>query len=100
MKVVVIGASGTIGRPLADALAQRHEVAQGRARGDYQADITSKESLKQHFEAVALFDAIICAAGDASFKPLKELSDEDFTIGLDSKLMGQVNQGAIQIALL
>lgn len=40
---------------------------------------------------MALFDAIICAAGDASFKPLIELSDEDFTIGLDSKLMGQVN---------
>ena len=38
MKVVVIGASGTIGRPLADALAQRHEVAQGRAR---------KETIKQ-----------------------------------------------------
>jgi NAD(P)-dependent dehydrogenase (short-subunit alcohol dehydrogenase family) len=92
MKIVVIGASGTIGRPLAKALAKRHEVVRvAHTQGDRQADITSKESLEQLFEAVAPFDAVACAAGDATFKPLNDLSDADFEVGLESKLMGQVN---------
>ncbi len=36
---------------------------------DYQADITSNESLEQLVEPVAPFDAIACAAGDAGFRP-------------------------------
>jgi NAD(P)-dependent dehydrogenase (short-subunit alcohol dehydrogenase family) len=92
MKIVVIGASGTIGRPLADALAKRHEVVRvAHTHGDYQVDITSRASLEQLFQTVASFDAVVCAAGDARFKPLESLTDEDFAIGLTSKLMGQVN---------
>jgi NAD(P)-dependent dehydrogenase (short-subunit alcohol dehydrogenase family) len=92
MKIVLIGASGTIGRPLADALAKRHEVVRiGRTQGDFQVDITSKESLQQLFEKAAPFDAVVSAAGEARFKPLENLSDEDFAICLMSKLMGQIN---------
>ncbi len=36
-------------------------------------------------------DAVICCAGSAAFKPLAQLSDADFQLGLRSKLMGQVN---------
>ena len=36
-------------------------------------------------------DAIVCAAGDAVFKPLDDLTDDDYAFGLTSKLMGQVN---------
>lgn len=92
MKIVLIGASGSIGRPLADRLAQRHEVVRvARTRGDAQVDIASKASLRRLFESLAPYDAVACAAGEARFKPLEELTDEDFAIGLASKLMGQVN---------
>jgi NAD(P)-dependent dehydrogenase (short-subunit alcohol dehydrogenase family) len=36
-------------------------------------------------------DAVVCAAGQAKFAPLAELSDADFRFCLDNKLMGQVN---------
>jgi nucleoside-diphosphate-sugar epimerase len=89
MKVIVIGGRGTIGRPVADALSTRHEVIRvGRTGGDYRADIASSESIVRLFEAVAPFDAVVCAAGLARFKPLEELADEDFAFTLANKLMG------------
>ena len=36
MKIIVIGASGTIGRAVSEELSQRHDVIRvGRTRGDY-----------------------------------------------------------------
>src|SRR5579872_5617159 len=92
MKIIVIGASGTIGKPVADLLSARHQVVRvGRTQGDYQVDIASPESIKALYQAVAPFDAVVSAAGSARFKPLEQLTDEDFAFSLSSKLMGQVN---------
>lgn len=92
MKVVIVGATGTIGRAVVQALSGRHEVIQvGKTRGAYQADITSKDSLQRLFQAVAPFDALISATGSGAFKGLTELTDEDFQFSLSHKLMGQVN---------
>jgi uncharacterized protein YbjT (DUF2867 family) len=47
MKIIVIGASGTVGRAVAQELSQRHEVIRvGRTQGDYQVDITSQQSVR------------------------------------------------------
>lgn len=92
MRVVVVGATGTIGRPVAEALGSRHEVLRvGRTSGDHRVDIASADSIRDLFGDVAPFDALVCAAGEAAFKPLEELEEEDFRLGLSSKLMGQVN---------
>ena len=92
MKVIVIGGGGTIGGPVADALSARHEVIKvGRSGGDYRADIASRDSVVRLFEWAAPFDAVVSAAGLAKFKPLEELTDEDFAFTLANKLMGQVN---------
>jgi|SRR6185369_1200637 len=92
MRIVVIGATGTIGKAVADALAGRHEVVRvARQGGDLQVDISSKESIIQFFEALGPFDALVSAAGETRFKPVEELSDEDFAFCLANKLMGQVN---------
>ena len=92
MKVVIVGATGTIGRAVVQALSGRHEVIQvGKTRGAYQVDITSKDSIQRLFQAVAPFDALISATGAGAFKGLNELTDEDFQFSLSNKLMGQVN---------
>jgi NAD(P)-dependent dehydrogenase (short-subunit alcohol dehydrogenase family) len=92
MRIIIIGATGTIGREVVRALSGRHEVLEvARTGGKYQADITSKESLERLFTAVAPFDALVSATGAAAFKPLTALSDEDFQMSLSNKLMGQVN---------
>lgn len=37
------------------------------------------------------FDALVSAAGEGRFRPLAELTDEDFAFALGHKLMAQVN---------
>jgi NAD(P)-dependent dehydrogenase (short-subunit alcohol dehydrogenase family) len=92
MKIVVIGASGTIGSALVKLLKQKHQViAVSRSAGDRRADITDKASLEAALAAIGKVDAIVSAAGGAVFKPLAALTDADFEKCLHDKLMGQVN---------
>jgi len=92
MKILLIGATGTIGSALADALESRHEVVRvGHTSGDYQVDLADQDSLRRLFGAAGDVDAVVCTAGIARFGPLEELSDEDFAFTLQHKLMGQVN---------
>jgi NAD(P)-dependent dehydrogenase (short-subunit alcohol dehydrogenase family) len=91
VKIVVIGATGTIGKAVAEALAKRHEVVRVSRSGPVKADIEDARSLASLFETVAGIDAVVCCAGSAAFKPLPQLTDADFQASLRSKLMGQVN---------
>ena len=64
MKIVIIGATGTIGKAVAAALRGKHEViAVSRSAADYRADITDKSSLEKAFAAIGKVDAIVGAAG-------------------------------------
>jgi NAD(P)-dependent dehydrogenase (short-subunit alcohol dehydrogenase family) len=91
VKVIVIGATGIIGRAVADALAGRHEVVRVSRSGSPSADLEDAASLERLFQAVKDVDAVVCCAGSAVFKPLAQLADADFQASLRSKLMGQVN---------
>lgn len=92
MRVIVVGATGTIGKAVVKLLASEHEVIKAATKsGDYLVDISQKSSIEKLFREVGTFDALVCAAGVARFGPLSDLSDEDFQLGVSSKLMGQVN---------
>jgi NAD(P)-dependent dehydrogenase (short-subunit alcohol dehydrogenase family) len=91
VKIVVIGATGTIGKPLSDTLASKHDVVRVSRKGSVKADIEDVGSLKKLFEQVKDIDAVVCCAGSAAFKPLAQLTDADFQLSIKSKLMGQVN---------
>jgi len=92
MKIVIIGGNGTIGRTVSAHFAKKHEVlTAGRTSGDVIVDIEDSNSIKTMFEALGKVDAIVCIAGEAKWAPFNELTEDDFYIGLKSKLMGQVN---------
>jgi NAD(P)-dependent dehydrogenase (short-subunit alcohol dehydrogenase family) len=92
MRIVIVGATGTIGRAVLAALADRHEVIPvGKTRGDRRVDMESRDSIERLYSALGTVDAVVVAAGQARFGPLEKLADEDFRISLSSKLMGQVN---------
>ena len=92
MRVIVVGATGTIGKSVVRLLASEYEVVKVALKsGDFRVDMSQKDSIERMFKEVGPFDALVCAAGIARFNPLAELTDEDFQLGLASKLMGQVN---------
>jgi NAD(P)-dependent dehydrogenase (short-subunit alcohol dehydrogenase family) len=92
MRILLIGATGTIGRAVAAALGNRHEVIPAsRHKAHEKVDISDPQSIRDLFSRVGRVDAIVSAAGQAAFKPLAELTDADFAFSIDNKLMGQVN---------
>jgi NAD(P)-dependent dehydrogenase (short-subunit alcohol dehydrogenase family) len=92
VRVLVVGGAGTIGKPLVEVLSARHDVVTAsRTDGAHRFDYTSPDSIRRLYEAVGPLDAVVCCAGGARFKPLTELTDEDFEFSLRHKLMGQVN---------
>lgn len=91
-KVVVIGATGTIGKAVNQKLNEKgYDVIATSRKSTPSIDIENKESIDIFFADKKDVDAIICVAGDASFGALSNLTDEQINIGLNSKLMGQVN---------
>ena len=92
MKIVLVGASGTIGKRIYDRFAQNHEVVRAsRSGADVKVDITDAVSIEDMYHAVKHIDAVICAAGPARFASLGEMTEEDIYVGICGKMMGQVN---------
>ena len=92
MRILLIGATGTIGKAIAAALSRRHDVLlASRQQALLHVDLADPASIRALYAKVGKVGAVISAAGQASFKPLDALSDAEFRFSLDNKLMGQVN---------
>ncbi|MFI7614668.1 short chain dehydrogenase [Nonomuraea terrae] len=91
MKVLVVGATGTVGGAVAAALGARHEVVRASRRGDVRVDMTDVDSIDRLFAEVGPVDAVVCCAASGAMAPLAGSSDAAFWDGLRGKLVGQVN---------
>lgn len=92
MKILIVGASGIIGRAVVAELGARHEiVTAGRTSGDVRIDITDVASIRAAYAKLGRLDAVVSTAGKVKFAPLAEMDDAAYQIGLRDKLMGQVN---------
>ena len=92
MKIILVGASGTIGKKVYDKLTQKHEVIKASAtKGDIIVDIADRESILKMYKTVPDVDAVACAAGSAHFGPFDSMTEDDFYTGIRNKMMGQIN---------
>ncbi|MFM9757369.1 short chain dehydrogenase [Aeromonas dhakensis] len=92
MKIVIVGASGTIGSAVSDLLAKDHQVIRvGHNQGDARVDMRDPASIRGLFAKLGQFDALVVASGSAAFNALTEMTDEEWQLGIQSKLMGQIN---------
>ncbi|WP_417592168.1 short chain dehydrogenase [Owenweeksia hongkongensis] len=92
MRILIIGGKGTIGSVVTSHFEKTNDVLiAGRTSGDVTVDIADSKSIKAMFEKMGKLDAIICIAGEAKWGDFDDLTEEDYYVGLKSKLMGQVN---------
>lgn len=96
-RILLIGASGTLGSAIFAALSSRHEVIRSsRNSGDINIDITNPSSIISGIKAAGKLDAVISATGHVAFAPFAEFKPALFgeslhTKGIADKLLGQVN---------
>jgi NAD(P)-dependent dehydrogenase (short-subunit alcohol dehydrogenase family) len=97
LRILLVGASGTLGRAVAAELGQRHEViTAGRSSGSVKMDLTDVDSICRGLRQAGELDAVVSAAGKATFAPLADFKaasygDSLHTLGIADKLLGQVN---------
>lgn len=90
MKILLIGASGTLGQAATGALGAHELITAGRNSGRHRVDLARPGSVAALLAEVGRVDAIVCTAGNVHFGPLTEMTAEQFNLGLQDKLLGQV----------
>ena len=92
MKIIIVGASGRIGKEVDKALSVSHDIVRvGSRSGDVECDYTIPESVRDMFEKIGEFDALISViGGDSIFKPFADLDDDDYRYGFERKFLGQI----------
>ncbi|MGW3347314.1 short chain dehydrogenase [Nonomuraea rubra] len=91
MKIIVIGATGTIGGAVTRALEPRHDVVRASRRGPATVDLDDAASIGALFARTGPVDAVVCCAASGALSPLDTPAGEDYWRGLQGKLIGQVN---------
>jgi NAD(P)-dependent dehydrogenase (short-subunit alcohol dehydrogenase family) len=92
VKILIVGATGTIGKFVAAALSERHEIVKaGSKSGDVQVDIKEAGSIRKMFDKVGKIDAVVATAGKVHFGEFAKMTEAEIGVGLQDKLMGQVN---------
>ncbi len=92
MRILIVGATGTIGKAVAAALREQHEVVPVSLRSTpIKVDVASVATIERMYRQVGTIDAVVATTGLAKFAPLATLGEEDFQFSIASKLMGQVN---------
>jgi len=103
MKILLIGATGTLGAALHKTLDTRgHEVLTvGRSGGDLRHDITDPAQVTELYDRAGRVDAVVSAAGHVPYKPVTELTPEDYLAAFHGKVLSQIDlvrQGIPRIA--
>ena len=92
MRILLVGAAGTVGRAAAQALSSRHDIVKvGRSSGEVTADLMNEDQVRAMYAKVGKVDAVVACAGHVHFGPVSSMTPEQFRKGLNDKLMGQVN---------
>ncbi|MFD5830628.1 short chain dehydrogenase [Lentzea sp. NPDC060358] len=93
MRILLVGATGTLGTALHRGLAdRRHDVVTvSRTGGDLQYDVTDPAQVADLYQTVGQVDAVAIAAGSVPYRPVAELTADDYQAGLTGKVLSQVS---------
>ena len=90
MKFLVVGSTGLIGSYVAKTLSKYGQVVGVSRTTDIKVDVKDPTSIKAMYEKVGKVDAVASCIGKVAFKPVTELTYEDYLMGFKDKALGQV----------
>ena len=99
-KIIVVGATGRLGRVVVNGLKDYEVIRAGRSGPDLKIDALDFESVSDVFASVGIFDRLISCIGGTPFKTFEELTMEDFALGLSKKCFSQLNLAKAAIPFL
>lgn len=94
MNILIIGGTGTIGKEIVRQSQKKHKVfIASKTTGDIKVDIENEASIISMYETLPPLDAVVVATGgqNGHFGPLNTTTVQDLKVGINSKLLGQVN---------
>jgi NAD(P)-dependent dehydrogenase (short-subunit alcohol dehydrogenase family) len=103
VRILLVGATGTLGTVVGDTLRGRgHEVVTvGRTAGDLRGDVTDPADVGRLFDEAGSLDAVVSAAGSVPYKKITEITPADYLSAYRGKVASQielVRQGTTRIA--
>ena len=92
MRILIIGGTGTIGSAVVKELSAHHEIIiAAQEHGEVLVDIADSTSIEAMYNKIGKIDAIVATTGKVHFGDLPDMSHAQYMLGLNNKLMGQVN---------
>jgi NAD(P)-dependent dehydrogenase (short-subunit alcohol dehydrogenase family) len=92
LRIVIVGATGAVGRTAVEALSGRHEIVRaGRTSGDVRVDLEDLKSIRAMYRELGRVDAVVSAVGHVPFGPVHEMTPDQFMEGILGKAVPQVN---------
>ncbi|MFG2915902.1 short chain dehydrogenase [Kitasatospora sp. NPDC048298] len=90
MKVLVIGAGGTLGSAVTHTLETAHQVVRASRSGPVAVDLEDPATLDTLFADLPDLDAVVSCAASGPMVDLASVTDEEFLAGMRGKLLGQI----------
>ncbi len=103
MRILLVGAAGTLGTAVHEVLGTRgHDVlTAGRSGGDLRYDITDPAQVRGLYDRAGRVDAVVSAAGQVPYKSFRDLTPDDYLSAFTGKVLSQIDlvrQGLPRIA--
>ncbi len=90
--IILIGALGKMGQAALTGLGNHKVITAGRSgEVDHIVDITSEQSIKELYEKVGHFDAVVNTVGACEYANFTEMTEAQWMATVMSKMMGQIN---------
>jgi NADP-dependent 3-hydroxy acid dehydrogenase YdfG len=91
MRILLIGASGHVGSAAAAALRPRHDLIEVSRSSDPSVDIADEASIAALLDATGTVDAIVVTAGSVPFRPVAQLTRDDYLAAFTGKVLSQLD---------
>ena len=91
MRILLIGASGHVGSAAAAALRPRHDLIEVSRSSEPSVDIADEASIAALLDATGTVDAIVVTAGSVPFRPVEQLTRDDYLAAFTGKVLSQLD---------